>query len=153
MMENFVPSFNLPSPAHETLLPLAMKLPFRLSLHSIVPSVLASFAGTYIFPSQESPSIFFTEITASLPKLPLAEPLKTSSPWIFMVAGKVPHEVRRRPIKTRNILFIFLPQIIKHARIDLPSQDSYSPLKKHQRPRTEGRCRSQAMPSVGKCQC
>ena len=78
MMENFVPSSNLPSPAHEAFLPLAMKLPFRLSLHSIVPSVLAEETGTNIFPLQESPSIFFTEITASLPKLPLAEPLKIS---------------------------------------------------------------------------
>lgn len=77
-MKNVDPSSNVPSPAHDSALPLALKLPFRLSLHSIVPSVLAEEAGTNIFPSQESPSIFFTEITASLPKLPLAEPLKIS---------------------------------------------------------------------------
>ncbi len=78
MMENFDPSSNFLSPAHDSASPLAMNLPFRLSLHSIVPSVLAEETGTNVFPSQESPSTFFTEITALLPKLPLAEPLKIS---------------------------------------------------------------------------
>src|SRR5262245_28870625 len=36
-MKNFDPSFSFPSPAHESPLPFAIKFPFRLSLHWIVP--------------------------------------------------------------------------------------------------------------------
>ena len=71
---NFDPSFSFPSPAHESPLPFAIKFPFRLSLHCIVPSVVVSVTGTNIFPAQDRPSMVFTEITASFPTFPLADP-------------------------------------------------------------------------------
>jgi len=102
---NLDPSLNFPSPAHEEDREWAMKFPFRLSSHSIEPSVFAEDAGTNIFPSHESPSIFFTEITASPPKLQLAEPVRISAPSICKVADTVAQELNMIPSITIKHLF------------------------------------------------
>lgn len=94
--KNFVPLLNLPSPDQEPPDPLAMNTPSLPSLHFIDPLVVASIAGMKIYPLQTTPLMFRISMAALLPTPPLADPLNTSSPAIFIVAGTVPHEDTNR---------------------------------------------------------